>query len=293
MRSKIAVYDDLFAPGRTLIDNSVFYLEVPLVLLLMYLALGAVAGVLAGLLGVGGGVIIVPALIYSFAWQGVPESVLTHLAVGTSLATIAVTSISSVRAHHLHGAVLWTVFSWMVPGIVIGVWLGANIANMLTGANLQLAFGIFLFCVSIQMGLGFQPKGDRAFKEGPGLLPPAGVIGIFSAMFGIGGGSLTVPYLSWRGVLMQKAVATSAAVGLPIAIVGALSNIFVAWGHQDLPAYSSGYVYWPAVFGIVLASAYCARFGAKLAHKMSPQQLKRGFAFFSFILSIHFIVKNL
>ena len=262
-------------------------------LLLMYLALGAVAGAIAGLLGLGGGVIIVPALIYSFAWQGMPESVLTHLAVGTSLATIAVTSISSVRTHHLHGAVLWKVFLWMVPGVVIGVWLGANIANTLSGANLQFAYGIFLLCVAIQMGLGLQPKGEKNFQAGPTLLAPSGIIGVFSAMFGIGGGSLTVPYLSWRGLIIQKAVATSAAVGLPVAIVGAITNIVVAWGHRDLPAYSSGYVYWPAFLGIVMTSAYCARFGAKLAHSMSPPRLKQGFAFFALILGIHFIMKNL
>jgi uncharacterized protein len=293
MKAGLLYFCFLFAPRRTLTDNGVFSVEVPLVLLLMYLALGAVAGVMAGLLGVGGGAIIVPVLIYSFVWQGMPESVLTHLAVGTSLATIAVTSVSSVRAHHLHGAVLWRVFLWMVPGIVVGVWLGANIANSLSGANLQLGFGIFLLCISIQMGLSLQPKSEKNFQEGPALLPSSGIIGVFSAMFGIGGGLLTVPYLSWRGVVMQKAVATSAAVGLPIAIVGALTNIVVAWGREGLPAYSSGYVYWPAFFGIVLTSAYCARYGAKLAHNISPQQLKRGFAIFAFIISIHFIVKNL
>lgn len=259
----------------------------------MYLVLGAIAGVLGGLLGLGGGVIIVPVLIYSFTLQGMPESVLTHMAVGTSMATIVVTSISSVRAHHLRAAVLWRVFWWMVPGAVVGVWLGANIANMLSGSNLQMTFGIFLLCVSVHMGLGLQPKGAKVFQEGPVLLAPAGVIGVASAMFGIGGGSLTVPYLSWRGLVMQKAVAVSAAVGLPIAVVGALTNVYVAWGHEDLPGYSSGYVYWPAFTGIVLASAYCAKLGAQLAHRLSSRQLKRGFALFSLIIGIHFIVKNL
>ena len=262
-------------------------------LLLMYLALGAVAGVIAGLLGVGGGVIIVPVLIYSFTWQGIPESILTHLAIGTSLATVAITSLSSVRAHHLHGAVLWKVFLWMTPGIVIGVWLGANVVNRLSGTNLQMGFGVFLLFLSIQMGLDSSFKKQNNFREGPALLPTSGIIGFFSVMFGIGGGLLTVPYLNWRGVIMQKAVATSAAVGLPIAVVGASMNILMAWGNEDLPTYSSGYVYWPAALGIVVTSAYCARFGVKLAHSMPPKLLNRGFAIFALILSVWFIVKNI
>ena len=261
--------------------------------LLLYLVLGAVAGVVAGLFGVGGGVIIVPALIYSFLWQGVPESVLTHLAVGTSLATIAITSISSVRAHHEHGAVQWSIVAWMAPAIVIGVWLGANIAHGLSGQSLQLAFGAFLLCVAVQMGLGLQPAGNRIKVLKTNLLLPAGIVGTVSAMFGIGGGSLTVPYLSWQGVAMQKAVATSAAVGLPIAVAGALSNTWVGWGQADLPNYATGYIYWPAFMGIIVASAYSARLGARLAHRLSSLQLKRCFALFLLLLGFHLVLKNI
>ncbi|GGJ96681.1 sulfite exporter TauE/SafE family protein [Pseudomonas matsuisoli] len=257
---------------------------------LIYLVLGACAGVLAGLFGVGGGLIIVPVLVYAFTAQGVSPDVLTQLAVGTSLATIVFTSINAIREHHRRGAVRWHLVLWMTVGIVVGSALGAITAAKIQGAVLQKIIGVFAICVCIQMLLDIKPKAERG-EPGKGGLTGAGVfIGWASAIFGIGGGSLTVPFLTWRSVSMQQAVATSSACGLPIAISGALSFMFVGWGNAQLPEYSAGFVYLPALAGIALTSMFFARFGARLAHRLSARLLKRLFALLLFCIGINFLL---
>ena len=255
---------------------------------LLYLVLGGFAGVLAGLFGVGGGIIIVPVLVFSFTLQGFNSEVLTHLAVGTSLATIIFTSINSIREHHRKGAVRWPLFVWMTLGILIGAGLGALTAEAIAGPHLQKIIGVFALVIAAQMALEFKPKASRTV---PGGLTLAGsVIGWASAIFGIGGGSLTVPFLSWRSVPMQQAVATSAACGLPIAMAGALSFMIIGWHNPDLPAHSLGFVYLPALLGIALTSMFFARFGARLAHKLSPRLLKRLFAALLFCVGLSFLI---
>lgn len=260
--------------------------------LLIYLVLGVVAGLMAGLFGVGGGLVIVPALVLVFTVQGVSELILMQLAVGTSLAVIVATSISSVRAHHRLGNVDWRLWLKMAPGIAVGVWLGVNTAADLSGQWLQLLFGVFAIVIAAQMGLGLQPAPTRGLPGSGGLGVVGVVIGYVSALFGIGGGSMTVPFLSWCNVRMQQAVAVSAACGLPIAVVGALTNIAVGWGNQGLPAYSTGFVYWPAVAGIVLTSAWCARIGAQWAQRLSATSLKRAFSLFLLLVGAQFLIRN-
>src|SRR5690606_35894575 len=186
---------------------------------LIYLVLGACAGVLAGLFGVGGGLIIVPVLVFSFTAQGFAPEVLAHLAVGTSLATIVFTSINSIREHHRRGAVRWPIFVWLSLGILVGGVFGALTASLLQGPLLQKIIGVFAICMAIQMGFDLRPKASREVPGKPGLTSAGGVIGWASAIIGIGGGSLTVPFLAWNSVPMQQAVATSAACGLPIALI--------------------------------------------------------------------------
>ncbi|WP_346839029.1 sulfite exporter TauE/SafE family protein [Microbulbifer sp. SAOS-129_SWC] len=266
--------------------------------LLIYLLVGAGAGTIAGLFGVGGGLIIVPALVLVFAAQGIAPEILTHMAVATSLATIVITSLSSIRTHHLKGAVDWSVFRVMAPGILLGSWLGGVTAHLLPGAWLQLLIGIFAVLMAARMWLAGRRRAelpgvdDSHLPAAPLLTGVGALIGWGSAIFGIGGGSLTVPFLSRCRVQMQRAVATSAACGLPIAIAGAISFIVQGWGEPQLPAWSSGYVYWPAFFGIVLASAICARFGALLAHRLSPQLLKSCFAGLLLVIGARFIWLN-
>lgn len=257
---------------------------------LLYSVLGACAGVLAGLFGVGGGLIIVPVLVFSFAAQGVPTEVLTHMAVGTSLATIVFTSLNSVRNHHRKGAVLWPVFVWLTCGIAVGAIVGAKTASLIQGPVLQKIIGVFAILMSIQMGLDLKPKATGSVPGKFGLGVAGGVIGWASAIFGIGGGSLTVPFLSWRSVPMQQAVATSAATGMPIAIFGAASFILLGWNEPDLPEWSLGYVYLPAMLGIAITSVYFAGVGARLAHRLSHRTLKRLFALLLLCVGISFLV---
>ncbi len=264
-----------------------------LTLLLYYLAVGALAGLAAGLFGVGGGLVIVPVLVLSFVSVGFDAAVLTQLAVGSSLATIVLTSVSSAWTHQRLGNVVWPVFRVLAPGVVVGVWLGVNTAGRLDGGVLQLAFGVFALLVAAQMGLGLQPRPERQLPGPLGLGVVGGGVGYVSALFGIGGGSMTVPYLTWCNLAIQRAVGTSAALGLPIAVAGVLSNIWVGWGREGLPAWSTGFVYWPAVLGIVLTSIPCARVGARLAQRWPAQRLKRGFALFLCLVGVQFIVRNL
>ncbi|MFK3797925.1 sulfite exporter TauE/SafE family protein [Pseudomonas sp. NPDC088444] len=257
---------------------------------LLYLALGACAGVLAGLFGVGGGIIIVPVLVFSFTLQGFDSSVLTHLAVGTSLATIVFTSIQSVRAHHRMGAVRWPVFAWMTVGILIGAGLGSLTASYIAGPHLQKIIGVFAILVAIQMALDLKPKASRGVPGKPGLVGAGVVIGWASAIFGIGGGSLTVPFLTWRSLTMQQAVATSSACGFPIAVASAISFMILGWHDPLLPPHSLGFVYLPALIGIAVTSMFFARFGARLAHKLSPRVLKRLFALLLVLVGTSFLI---
>jgi uncharacterized membrane protein YfcA len=257
---------------------------------LLYLVLGACAGVLAGLFGVGGGIIIVPVLVLSFTLQGFDASVLTHLAVGTSLATIIFTSILSVRAHHSVGAVRWKLFVWLTLGILIGAGFGALTASYIAGPYLQKIIGVFALMVALQMALDLKPKASRDVPGHSALTGAGMVIGWASAIFGIGGGSLTVPFLTWRGVSMQQAVATSAACGFPIAVASALSFMILGWHDPLLPPHSLGFIYLPALLGIALTSMFCARFGARLAHKLSPRLLKRLFAALLFSVGLSFLL---
>jgi len=248
--------------------------------LIIYLGIGAIAGFAAGLFGVGGGLIIVPILYVVFTKMGYDPTVIMHMALGTSLATIIITSISSVSAHHKKGAVMWDVFKNLAPGLVIGSFLGAGVADILSGQHLQLIIGTFAIWVAFKMFKGANVIVDES-KQLPSAsaqMMAGGGIGVASAIFGIGGGSLTVPYLNKNGVVMQKAVATSAACGLPIAIAGALGFMFFgSQEHIDIKN-AIGYVHIYAFIGISMMSFITAKLGAKAAHALSPAMLKKCFS---------------
>ncbi len=256
-----------------------------------FLILGSVAGVLSGLFGIGGGLVIVPILVYMFTAQGISPEILTHLAVGTSLATIVFTSINSVMAHHKHGAVRWPAVAMLSVGIVGGSVLGGYTASFLSGEVLQRVIGVFAIVIAVQMFFQLKPSSREEKPVGRVFLGGSGIfIGWASAIFGIGGGSLTVPLLSWRGFPMKIAVATSAACGLPIALSGSASFIWFGMQAQGLPEWSLGYVYLPALIGIGATSMLFARFGAKLAHRMDQVLLKRLFSALLLIVGINFLV---
>ncbi|HET8848250.1 MAG TPA: sulfite exporter TauE/SafE family protein [Marinobacter sp.] len=256
----------------------------------LYLALGALAGTIAGLFGIGGGLIIVPVLIFSFGLQDISPDIAAHLAVGTSLATIVFTSISSIRTHHQHGAVRWELFRAMTVGIVVGAVLGAWTASLLSGPALEMVIGVFVLLVAAKMLTGANPKPGRDVPSPAGSVAAGGMIGWASAIFGIGGGTLTVPYLTWCNVRMQNAVATSAAIGFPTALAGAGANVWTGWGNPALPEYSLGFIYLPALVGVVATSVVFAQVGAKLAHKLDATLLKRIFAVFLILVGVRFLL---
>jgi len=236
------------------------------------------AGLMAGLLGVGGGLVIVPVLLWVFGLLGFPSQVMMHMAVGTSLATIVLTSISSIWAHHRRGAVRWELVLQLTPGILLGAWIGALVADWMSGQWLRRVFALFVLFVGTRMLLGLRVRVGRSLPGKAGFWGVGGIIGAISALVGIGGGSLTVPFLHASGVDMRQAVASSSACGLPIALAGALGFIWTGWSEPGLPSGSTGYVYWPAFAGIAVTSILLAPVGARLAHTLPVRALQQVFA---------------
>ncbi len=262
--------------------------------LILYLVTGICVGTVSGLFGVGGGLIIVPVLYFVFSAQGFPGQTLMHLALATSLATIVITSISSTRAHHRHRAVLWPLVMKFTPGILIGAWLGGLLAARISSEILKPMFGAFELLVAGYMLSQYKPaqRSDQVSTTRVSL--GGGVIGLISALVGIGGGSLTVPFLLWHGIPMRKAVATSAAVGLPIALAGTAAYIYSGWhqsftidGHTEL---TLGYVHLTAFISIIATSFIFAPVGAKLAHRLPELTLKRIFSLFLLAIAFKLIL---
>lgn len=243
-----------------------------------FLVTGALAGLLAGLFGVGGGIVIVPALVLLLGHAGTDGGWIPHLAVGSSLASIVATGAVSALAHHRRGAVRWDIVAALTPGILIGAWCGAALAGALPERWLILLFAAFLVFVGIRM---LRPTSAQPAGSLPGRIALAAVgagIGTVSALVGIGGGTMTVPFLASRGLDLRAGVGTSAACGPPIALAGAIGFIVVGWGREGLPPGSSGFVYWPAVGLILLASLPAAPIGARIAHTLPVAGLRRMFA---------------
>jgi uncharacterized membrane protein YfcA len=244
----------------------------------MYSLVGGVAGVLAGLLGIGGGLIIVPMLVYCFELQGVAPETMMHLALGTSMASIIFTSISSFMAHHKRGAVDWSIVKRVALGIVVGTYLGSCVASYLSTKTLKGFFVVFLFYVASQMLTNKKPKPSRGVPGNLGMFGVGNVIGVVSSLVGIGGGTLSVPFMIWCNIPIHRAIGTSAAIGFPIAVAGTVGYIVNGLKATATPDYSFGYIYLPALAGIVLISVLTAPLGVKLAHSLPVDKLKRVFA---------------
>ncbi len=256
-----------------------------------FLLLGVFAGLVAGLLGVGGGLIIVPVLAFVFQKQGFNPELIMHLAIGTSLATIIFSSLSSVHAHNRHGAVLWPVFTTLLPGIVLGALFGAFFAKLLSTQVLNIFFALFELVVAVQMAMNFRPKPTRQLPQAKGLLAVGGITGVVSSIVGVGGGAMIVPFLLWCNVTMRNAVATSSACGLPLAIAGASGFVFSGWRNIGLPDFSFGFIYLPALLGVIITSVLFAPVGARLAHRLPASTLKKIFAGLLLVLGIHMLLK--
>jgi uncharacterized membrane protein YfcA len=253
--------------------------------ILAYVALGLVTGVIAGLLGVGGGLVMVPVLTWAYAQQGFAADYNIHLALGTSLAVIVPTALSSLRAHHAHGAVDWTLVRRITPGILLGTLVGGGIAVLLPDRGLKLFFILFLLYAATQMLLGFKPKPSRGLPGLPGLTLAGSLIGLVSSWVGIGGGTLSVPFQTWCNVGLHRAIGTSAAIGLPIALSGMAGYMLSGQAAAGLPAWSLGFVYIPAFLAIAAGSGLTAPLGARLAHRLPVARLKKIFAGLLYLLA--------
>ncbi len=257
--------------------------------LLIFLATGAVAGLMAGLFGVGGGMIMVPALALLLPKSGVEPAIVMQVAVATSLAVISATSISSAYAHHQRGGVLWPVWRALTPGLVAGSVAGAFVADQLPSRVLAAIVGVGALLTAVQMFLDRKPKTAHGLPGVAGLVTAGGVIGLLSSLIGIGGGSLTVPYLSWCSIEIRKCVGTAAAAGVPIAWAGTLGFIVAGWNIPVAGAHL-GYVSLSGFAGLVLASVACAPLGARLAHGLPPRTLKRAFAVLLTGIGLHMLL---
>lgn len=262
---------------------------------------GLIAGFLAGLLGIGGGFVMVPVLMLVLPSVGIAEHSLAHFAIGTSLLCITVTALFSTRAHHQKKAVDWSLFGLISPGLVVGALAGAFIASILTGRFLIIVFVTGATLTAIYLLSGYQPRPKE--KMIAWHFTTYGLFsGVISALIGIGGGSLIVPFLVYKGKKVAQAIGTAAACGFPIAVSGAVgyawigSNIVETTSVTNIATtqvnYATGYLYWPAFICLVVFSSIAAPLGAKLAHYLPEKRLRHIFAVFLFFTSAQIIYSH-
>lgn len=260
-------------------------------LIVELLVLGSLTGFLAGLLGVGGGMLMVPFMIFVLSAKSMPPQYVVKMAIATSLATICFTSLASVRAHHQRGAVLWPIARLLAPGIVIGSLLGAQIAKALPSQVLAILFALFVSFSATQMLIDKKPRPSRQLPGAPGMLAVGGVVGLLAALVGAGGAFVSVPFMTWCNVKIHNAVATSAALGFPIAAAGTIGYVIAGWSIDGMPAGTLGFVYLPALVTIAAASVLTAPLGARTAHRLHMRQLQRVFACLLFGLAAYMVYK--
>jgi len=259
-------------------------------LFLFSMLLGSIAGFLAGLFGLGGGVVIVPALVWLFSANQFPAELIMIMAIATSLATIILTSISSIISHHKLGAILWDRVFRLTPGILIGAGIGAFLANYIEADILRWLFISYLLYVGLRMAFPIKTKTTKKYNSWLDYIAGNG-IGLLSSLLGIGGGTLTVPYLVNRQVPMNNAVAISSACGFPLALSGTIAYAFFGNNEPLLPEWSLGYIYLPALGGIITCSIFTAPLGAILANKLPAQQLKKYFSIVLFLIAFKMMLK--
>jgi len=257
-------------------------------------ALGLGTGFLAGLLGIGGGMLMVPFITIIMGQRGVPADLAVKMAIATSMATIIFTSVSSVRAHHKRGAVRWDIVQRLAPGIVIGSLAGSlGVFALLKGTALAIFFALFVGFSATQMFLDKKPKPTRQMPGTGGQLAAGGTIGFISGLVGAGGGFISVPFMTWCNVAIHNAVATSAALGFPIAVANVLGYVLSGQSVQGLPAGAFGYIWLPALVVIAACSVFTAPLGARAAHSLPVKKLKRVFASILYLLAAYMLWKGL
>ncbi len=254
-----------------------------------YLAIGLAVGFLAGLLGIGGGMVMVPMLVFVFTTKGFPAEHMMHLALATALATIVFTSLSSVRAHHRHGGVDWPVARAMAPGILAGSLAAALVAGFIPTRPLAAFFTGFMFYAAAQMFVEINPRAARQLPGRAGLFAAGAGIGSISSVLAAGGAFLSIPFLAWCNMPLKRAIGTAAANGFPIAVAGTVGYVAQGMRVRGLPEWSLGYVYLPALLLIVAASMPMAPLGARLAHRLPVRRLRVVFALMLFALGLRML----
>lgn len=258
---------------------------------LAYLLLGAITGFLAGLFGVGGGLVLVPVLLLLFDAQHFSATM--HMALGTSMATILFTSIASARKHHQHGAVNWQAVRRITPGILIGTALGTLSAAAVSPLALGIFFALFVYFAAAQILLDVKPKPTRELPGIAGMSAVGTFTGWISSLVSIGGGTVVVPFLVWCNLPLRNAIGTSAAVGFPVAVGGTLGYIATGMSTHSLPAPNLGFVYLPALLWVATASLLTAPLGARAAHRMQVGLLRKLFAVLLVVLATKLLLKVL
>ncbi len=260
-------------------------------MLLIYLIIGALAGVLSGLFGVGGGIIVIPALSTVFLhYTDIPHAYSMQMAVGTSLAIMIFTSASALYAHHKRKSVRWDLFRQMLPGLMIGSIVGAIIAHFLPSSFLQFIFGIFLVIVGLRLIINKISETQKPSLSLKIIRLSSLLIGALSSLLGVGGGTLLVPFLLRCQLDMREAAGTSIACGLSIGIVATMSFMIAGLFSLKTAPWSTGYIYWPAFIGVVITSALLAPLGAVLAHSLPKEQLKRVFGVFLLLIACDMLI---
>lgn len=257
----------------------------------VFLVIGCVVGFIAGLLGIGGGMTMIPLLTLLFSYEHFPPDDILHIAVATSMATIVFTSIASVRAHDQHGAVLWPIFWKLAPGILIGSLAGPQIVSGMSTRLLSGVFALFASYTATRLLRNKLPKASRELPGTLGLWLVGSAIGALSSMVGAGGGFVSVPFMTACNVRLHNAVATSAALGLPIAVAGTVGFLIAGFRHPGLPPYTVGYIYLPALIAIVSASMLVAPIGVRLAHRWPVAHLRHAFAALMYVIAAFFFWK--
>ncbi len=255
-----------------------------------YLAIGAAVGFFAGMLGIGGGALMIPLLVWLFEAQGLPHEHLLHLAVGTGMATILFTSVSSMRAHAKRGGVRWDIVKRITPGILAGGLAGSAIASSIPRFAFAVIFVVTVYAAALNIFLARKPNPSRRLPGAAGLFAVGAGISGLSAFAAVGGAFLTVPFMVWCNVPMLQAIGTAAAIGFPIGAAGTVGYVAAGWGAAGLPEWSLGYVYLPALAGVTVASMSLAPLGAMAAHRLPTKVLRRVFAVLMFTLATRMLV---
>ena len=257
---------------------------------LAYLGTGALVGFAAGLLGIGGGVVMVPLLVLVFNAQGFATQHVLHMAIGTALLAMVLTSISSMRAHHARGAVDWHIARAMSPGMLAGSFVAALVAGWIPTRPLAVLFTALVFYAATQILVDLKPSATRELPGPAGLFAAGAVIGGVASLVAAGGAFMTIPFLAWCRVPLRRAIGTAAANGLPIALAGAAGYVIQGWRVEDLPPWSLGYVYLPAFALVVATSMLAAPLGAALAHRLPVKRLRTLFAVLLYLFAVRMLV---